>query len=337
MQQRQPSRHEWTRPMTTSNSTLIQGRRRERRLIPPFGDGSNPNRLSNQLDHALASCRFAPFAHVALISESAYYLEPGDVERPVEPRIEIVVDEVDPLSDALGCRQDELIVGLSVTSRHLKRYEVVHEWELADLPVTWSPGPGRLDKFQTQRGLDLVLSLRVASNRRALRQQGLGLGKVLCRREFSIRESVDTSAFPFEWREFGGETAYPDELLWTIKWHDIGEDDDQYDRPVAEVLTVWGNRKAEERLIAIDRTPGAEGLAWRMMAADITTQIWADVLRGIEIEPNEDDGDTLAGQVFRNLSRVSGKTYGEVKELAQQDDSLTELRGLVAKALRVVR
>ena len=323
--------------MTTGNSVRIQGRRRERRLIPPFGDGSNPNRLSNQLDHALASCRFAPFAHMMLIDEPTYYIEPGDVERPIEPRIEVVVDGVRELSDALGCRKVDLAVGLSVRSQHLKRYEPLQRWQMAALPVIWSTEPGRLDKFQTERGLDLVLSLRVASNRRALRQQGLELGKVLCRREFSIRESIETSSFPFEWREFGGDIGYPDELLWTIKWHDTYEDDDRYDRPVGEVLTVWGNKKAEERLTNMDRTPGSEGLAWRMMAAEITTQIWADVLRGTEIEPSEDNGDTLVGQVFRNLSRLSGRPYGELKELTEQHDSLTELRSLVSKALKVVR
>lgn len=323
--------------MTTSNSTRIRGRRRERRLIPPFGDGSNPNRLSNQLDHALASCRFAPFAHVDLMNESTYYLEPGDVERSIEPRIEVVVEGVEELSRALACREDELTVGLSVRSQYVKRYEPLHQWEMSDLPVVWSPEPDRLNRFQTERGLDLVLSLRVASNRRALRHQGLRLGKVLCRREFSIRESTETSSFPFEWREFGGDTGYPDELLWTIKWHDTNEDEDRYSRPVAEVLTVWGNKKAEEQLTLMDRTPGSEGLAWRMMAAEITTQIWADVIAGTEIEPTEGDRDTLAGQVFHNIAMLSGRTYESAKELIQQDDSLTELRSMVSEALKLVR
>ena len=38
--------------------------RKERRAIPPFGDGTDPNTISNILDNILSQCRFAPFGAV---------------------------------------------------------------------------------------------------------------------------------------------------------------------------------------------------------------------------------------------------------------------------------
>ena len=73
-----------------------------------------------------------------------------------------------------------------------------------------------------------------------------------------------------------------------------------------------------------------------MLTADITTQIWADVLSKTDYEPDEDDTETLVGQVFARLSRVGDMPYTEIRRLVERDDSLTELRNLVAKILKVV-
>lgn len=82
---------------------------------------------------------------------------------------------------------------------------------------------------------------------------------------------------------------------------------------------------------------GSNDLGWRMLAADITTQIWADLLSKTENEPNEEDHETLAGQVFARLSRASGIPYSDLKSLVGQDDSREELRSFVAQILNVVK
>ena len=73
-----------------------------------------------------------------------------------------------------------------------------------------------------------------------------------------------------------------------------------------------------------------------MLAAEITTQIWADVLTNIEYEPDESDTETLGGQVFANLSRASELPYADVKGLVEEDEYLTKLRNCIARILRVV-
>ena len=183
--------------------------------------------------------------------------------------------------------------------------------------------------------MDFILAIRIVADRVDLAKQGLARGKVLCRKEFSIKQSIETLTFPFQWVKFGGETEYPEEALWIIKWIDQVEDD-PFARPVDQVLTVLVNEKAEASLRAMGEVPGTNDLAWRMLAADITTQIWADVLAKTDYEPNEDDTETLVGQVYARLSRISDMSYVEIKGLVKQDDSLTELRNLVARILKIV-
>ena len=158
---------------------------------------------------------------------------------------------------------------------------------------------------------------------------------MLCRREFSIKEGVQRYSFPLQWVKFGGDTGFPEESLWAIRWLDPS-DEYRFDLPVDQVLIVYGNEKAEARLKAMGEVTGANDLAWRMLAAEITTQIWSDVLRKTEYEPAETDTETLIGQIFAWLSRVGQMPYADIRELAEQDDSLTELRGLVAKVFNVV-
>ncbi len=325
--------------MTSAGSALHVGRHRtERRFIPPFGDGSNPHSLSNLLERVLERCRFAPFPERKLTADT-HILEAMDIDRHIEPRFEIVIDDGDmeSLTAALGCNRDDLTLGLTARSRHLRRYEMLTEWRLDSLPSRpWSPAAEKMEVLQTGRDIDFVLAVRVSAQRRALRRNGLERGKVLTRREFAIKEPVDTVVFPFEWVEFGGSTQYPDELLWAIRWHDDVEDPESYSRPVSEVLTVLVNKKAEERLIAMNAASGAGDMAWRMLASEITVQIWADALKHTTEVPDDDEAETLLGQIFSRLSSVSGKSYAEVKGLAQQNDSLSDLRGLVARLYRVV-
>ncbi len=228
--------------MTTAESASRDGwRRRERRSIPPFGDGTSPNSLSLLLERVLSPCRFAPFPDRRLSNEP-YTLEAEESNRPVEPRFVISTEDVDSLTNALGCNPDDLVLGLTVRSRHLRRYERIAEWVLSSLPEeAWSPSAQQMKPLQTGRDIDFILSLRVSSKRRELSRLGLDIGKVIVRKEFSIREPSDTITFPFEWVDFGGNTGYPDELLWTIKWHDVADDEDRFNRPINEVLTVWGN------------------------------------------------------------------------------------------------
>ncbi len=326
--------------MTTRSQPAARGsrQRRERRFIPPFGDGSSPNALSNLLERTLSECKFAPFDDVALLDEDAYTLAPEESNRPIEPRFALSLDSAvfGELTRTLGCSADDLTVGLSIRSRHLRRYEKLEAWKSSDIPAgVWRIPPDRMELFQTGRDIDFVLSLLVLRHSADIARQGLEYGKVLTRKQFAIKEMVDASTFPFEWVEFGGESGYPDNLLWAIRWNIDPGDEDRYSCTVAEALTVLGNKKAEQSLKAMGDASG--GLAWRMMAADITTQIWCDTLLGVEEPPDESDTETLAGQVYARLARASRRPYAEIRELASQDDSLFELRSLISQIIGVVR
>ena len=314
----------------------IQRGRRERRSIPPYGDGTSPNAISNILDRLLARCRFAPFEHVGFADQDTHFLSYDEAHSPINPRFDIVVDPLDELTSRLAVHEDDLELGLSARSPRLRRYVALQRWSLNDVPPeSWSPDQAQLERLQCGKGMDFVLAMRVVSGRKDLEHHGLGKGKVLCRKVFSVKESADTLTFPFRWAEFGGDNGYPDEALWVIEWRD-SDDDHQFERPVHEVLSVVVNLKAEVPLNEMGSTQGASDLAWRMLAADITTQICADVLSKIDYEPDENDKETLAGQVFARLSRVGNVPYTDIKGLVERDDSLTELRNMVAKILKVV-
>ena len=323
--------------MTTKAEAQVRRRRKERRAIPPFGDGTHPNRISNLLDNALAPCLFAPFPESGFVSYEPYYLKSDEVELEVNPRFQIVLDRVNDLVSALGACEDDLRLSLSVRSRHLMRYEVLKEWDLSTIPVkAWSPDPESLRPLQSHRDLSFILAMRVVADRLALRKNGLEPGKVLCRKEFNIREPTTSSNFPFEWRKFGEETDYPMEMLWVVNWK-IGESDESpYDRPVDEILTVWGNSKAESALEKMGEVAGSRNLGWKMLVAEITTEIWWKVISTIEEPPLADDDSTLAGQVFSRLSMESGRSYEEIHEFRDDEDGRLELRKLISTILRVV-
>ena len=323
--------------MTTRIEARVMRRRKERRAIPPFGDGTHPNRVSNLLDSALAACRFSPFPESGFVSDGPYYLNSQEVDLKVEPRFQIALDRVDELVSALGTREDDLRLSLSVRSRHLMRYEVLEEWDLSTIPAkAWSPGLGSLRPLQSHRDMSFILALRVVADRPALRKNGLDPGKVLCRKEFNVREPVISSNFPFEWVQFGKETGYPEEMLWVVKWKVDAADESPYDRPVDEVLTVWGNSKAEAALLKMGGVAGSRNLAWKMLAAEITTEIWWEVISTIEEPPSNADDSTLAGQVFSRLSMESGKHYEEIHELRNEEDGRLELRKLISAVVKVV-
>ena len=310
--------------------------RRERRRIPPFGDGSAPHSLSGFLDGLLA-CRFSPFPNTGLTNESRYELRPDELERPIEPRFEITVAGGDKMPDMLGAQVGDFELGVSVRNRHIRTYRVLGRWPLAETPEKWAPDAAKLEDLQTGRGMDFVISVIASADKPELAALGMSVGKVIARKEIVVREP-DSPSFPFEWREFDGSDDYPKEALWRIDWRETADNPDSpFALPVGRALTVYMNTAAEAQLTAISQVAGAEGFAWRILAADIATQIWAVVLGETEIEPDEDDADTLAGQTFARLFRVSGKPYSELRSLADPDGRLEELRSLAARCFEIVK
>ena len=97
------------------------------------------------------------------------------------------------------------------------------------------------------------------------------------------------------------------------------------------------NKKAEEPLLKIAKVTQGRNIGWKMLAAEITTEIWYEVLTNIEGEPGEDDTGSLAEQIFSNLAQVSGRSYAEILDLPKEDeDGRTELRGFISQILKVV-
>ena len=325
--------------MTTSSAAAsrLLRRRRERRAIPPFGDGNHPNRVSNLLDSVLAPCRFAPFPHSGLIKQEPYYLNADEVDLDVAPRFQFELAHVSELVSGLGAQKEDFKLSLSARSRHHKRYEILNEWDLASVPANaWSPNPDVLRPLQSHRDISFILAMRVTADKPELRENGLEPGKVLCRKEFKVKESVVSEHFPFDWGTFGEGDEYPAEMLWTVKWMIDKEDDNPYLRPVDEVLMVWGNSKAETPLLKMAGAPGARNLAWRMLAAEIITEIWWEVLQKIAAPPPANDESTLAGQMFSRLSQQSGRPYEEILELRNDEDGRLELRKLISAIVKVV-
>lgn len=74
--------------MTSSLSSVqsISWSRQERRSISQFGDGTNPNAISNALDNLLTECRFAPYSDVGLVHSDTFYMDLDRSDAPVTPR-----------------------------------------------------------------------------------------------------------------------------------------------------------------------------------------------------------------------------------------------------------
>lgn len=318
-----------------SADTGKHGRRRvERRLLPPFGDGLNPNHLSNRLDSMLANCRFCPFSREPTV-ESSYYLEPAEVDRLIHPLFVFVLHDIAEVLDSLSLAESQLELVVSVRNRRLKRYKVLGRWSVAECPERWSPAAHDLDDMQTGGGIEFILAFRVTAVAPALTEQGLRPGKVLCRREFAVRQRVDAVVFPFSWREFGNDTDYPPELLWAVKWENA-TDDDHFFAPISEALTVYMNAAAEGALVTMNNALFGKGeMVWKMLAAEIIVLIWSEVLKGVSIDPDPSDTETLAGQVYAHLARASGKSYGDLRDMVEED-GLLEIRSCVAKIIGVV-
>jgi len=289
------------------------------------------------LSSALEPCRFAPFPESGFINNEPYYLKLEEVDVEINPRFQISVDCIQELVNALGACENDLKLSLSVRNRHLMRYDVLKEWDLSNIPTqAWSPDPASLRPLQSQRDMSFILAMRVVADKPLLRENGLDPGKVLCRKEFNVREPVSSSNFPFEWRKFGEGTDYPEEMLWVVDWKVDSTDDNPYDRPVDEILTVWGNSKAESTLQKLGTVVSSRNLAWKMLAAEITTEIWWEVISTIVEPPPDSDEHTLAGQVFSRLSMGSGMSYDDIHSLRNDVNGRVELRKLISTIIKVV-
>ena len=159
---------------------------------------------------------------------------------------------------------------------------------------------------------------------------------VLSRKEFNVRESVVSSNFPFEWRDFGENTDLPEEMLWVVNWKTDPDDESRFERPVDEVLTVWVNSNASTALQKMAGVAGSRNLAWKMLAAEITAEIWWNVISNIQEPPPAGDDSTLAGQIFSRLSAAGGKDYQEIHGFRDEANGLVELRKLISIIIKVV-
>ena len=327
--------------MTNQNSNLKVARRhREHRMLSPFGDGTHPYRVANLLNNTLASCEFMPFADGKFSSETTHYLLASDSDRDVEPSFKFVLDNLDEMAKSINADKTDLSLIVSARNNYLKRYKPIGEWNLDEVPSGhWSPKPAKLESLQSHRTMSFIIAVRVSNSTPKLQDNGLDYGKVLCRREFHVREPSDFGAsFPFEWGKFGPPTDYPAELLWAIEWLDSEGDDNPYKRPVKEALLVRGNTRVEEILSDMNRVRGARGLAWKAIASEIITDIWATVINNCQDDPPEEgsDDDTLAGQVFRRISTEANMPYEDIPTLLEGAPDYTAIRKIVAKAIKVV-
>ena len=292
--------------------------------------------MSIFLDRLLADCRFAPNKGHWLPDGESYFLPIEGETDWVEPSFNLAVSDTTDLECRFGLDASHLEVGLTLRVPHLRRYEVLGRWRLDELPNDpWAPAPHRLQSFKTERDVDFIVLIRVRHSNNHSRSLGLVKGSVLSRKVFQVREQTVDFAFPVQWSQFGDDTGYPDSMLWAIKWHDP-ESEETLLGPVHEALTVYVNARAESPLNAISELPSSTDLAWRMLASDITTQIWTHVLTKSAITPDINDRDSLLGQVYSRLSDLSGLSYSDIQELAESEADPNELRSYVSRIIEVV-
>ena len=275
--------------MTNQNKETKTARRhRERRVLSPYGDGTQPHRVANLLNNTLTQCEFKPFPNIKFLNEDNYYLLASDSNMDIEPSFKLTLNQLDEMTKSVGANKGDLSLIVSARSSHLKRYQPIGQWKLNEAPTDpWSPSPEKLRGVQAHRSMSFIIAIRVSNSTPELQANGLDLGKVLCRREFHAREPNEAGAsFPFEWFEFGPPTDYPNELLWAIEWYGADGDDNPYKRSVKDALMVRGNTKVEKRLVDMDRVPSARGLVWKTIASEIIVDIWEKVNRWMQGRPS---------------------------------------------------
>lgn len=319
---------------TESKTQHFQLHRRERRPIPPFGDGTNLGRVSQAIGSALDSCRFAPFSDVPLTGDRTYLLKSHQYDSDLEPRFTFEMENVERLTGSVGATLGDLWLSVSARARHIKRYLPMKEWKLDSVPDTWCPSSEELLRLQSHSDISFILAIRVDTDDIALKKNGLERGKVLSRREFVVKRPTDPS-FPIQWVDFDNDTDYPNEMLWVVRWKDL--EDRNFSLPVGETLEVWVNKRADQPLQKIAAVPQGRNLGWKMLASEITVEIWYEVLTKIGDVPSEGDSESLAGQVFAKLAYVSGRSYLEIGDIVKDDEEgRTELRRFVSQILQVV-
>ena len=323
-----------------SDKSNTARRHRERHILSPYGDGTQPHRVTNLLSNTLASCEFMPFSDGRFSSEGTYHLLTSDGSRDIESSFKLTLNRLDEMTHSIGADKSDLSLIISARSSDLKRYQPLGQWKLDEIPpFPWTPKPEKLRRLQSHTSMSFIIAIRVSNNNPGLEANGLDLGKVLCRKEFHVRKPSDTaSSFPFEWFEFGPPSDYPAELLWAIEWFDADGDDNPYKRPIEEALIVRGNAKVEKLLLDMNRVPGAKGLVWKSIASEIVTDIWTTVITGCEDDPPEEqeDDETLAVQVFKRIATEADIPYEEIPSLIANAPDYTELRKIVAQAVKVV-
>ena len=319
-------------------------------MIPPFGDGSQPHRTALLLNSVLSRCRFMPFSGGRFLESDTYYLLAEEAELDIDPVFEFRLSEIDALAESLRASRSDLSLVVSMRNGLLRRYRPLGRWRLnEDVPEAWSPDQDSMRGLQSKTTVGFILGVQVSSDTAELNSSGLSFGKVLCRKEFTVRAPQDDGTdFPFQWTDFPS-IGYPPELLWAIQWlngaegegdNTLSSGENPYKRPVRDVLVVHGNAAAERTLTQM---PGGGGglynLVWRSIAAEITTDIWEAVIRGCSKDlPDRDDIDTLAGQVFNRVSDLLGLDYAEIHDhlFGDADIDKTELRKAVSRIIRVV-
>ena len=322
--------------MTTSRTSR---KHRERRVIPPFGDGSRPHHMENLLNGVLAKCRFMPFKGGVFSAEPAYQMIASEIGMDIEPSFDLNLDRADEFISELGAKKDDLSLVVSARSGALKKYQALGQWTLDEVPPNpWSPKSEKLQSLQAYRTLDFIIAIRVRTNHAGLQKNGLEFGKILCRREFTVREPQDSGiSFPFEWSEFGSGSRYPSEMLWAIHWLEPDEDRNPCHQPVKDALVVYGNKKVERALINLSAVSGARNLIWRTLACEIVSNIWETVIaKCIDELPDPDDDATLAGQVFGRIAQEEDISYDEIPDLLSEDRDNIRIRELVSRILKVV-
>lgn len=319
-----------------TNSKTESTERTRKFLLSPFGNGSDPHGMFEQLQGMLNACRFKPFASESFVETDSYVLEEENVDKPLSPVFEIKVDPNSALR-GVSVETSDLELVLSVVSNHLKRYEMLARWEFDECPSEpWECPPERLEHLQSNRGMEFKLAVRVTGQGAQLSKDGFKKGKIISRKTFLVEETVPSFSFPLRWvdtEEWVGGLGRSPDAIWYIRWN---ETEDFGQKEVGEVLQVYVHKRAEKPLNAMDRGD-ASGVPWSILATEITTQIFAAVIADTpENElPSEEHTKSLVEQTFYYLADETQKSYSDIKEqMGCEDKNNQALRDVVAGLYR---
>jgi hypothetical protein len=240
------------------------------------------------------------------------YLSRARLQDGIKPKFRFRIDG-ELLANSMLLQADEIEVVISARDLEHKRYAILNRWPLDQLPAEWGVDDDSASPLKSHGGFDFAIIASLVRARERTSNMPYRPASVLAKKIFSVRAEADALTFPIKFMDFAG-ADWPRDALWVINY--FSEDPD-YTRPVAEILELWVNKDAEQKLLRFSSAPIGQPFM-QLMAADVFHEVAMRMLQEPEPESNDDDSSTW-NQVIQSLKGITSLEAAQLRDMAVRD------------------